>query len=306
MDRELVVLGTASQTPTRDRNHNGYLLRWDGHGILFDPGEGTQRQLLRAGHSGADVHRICLTHFHGDHCLGLPGVLSRMALDRVTGPVAVHHPRSGADQLHHLVHAAPSHDQTPLVQQPVEGTGEVASTPVGRLVAHRLDHGDVHTVGWRLDEPAGRTMLVDRLEEAGVEGEDRARLQREGRVEVDGRTVHVADVSVSRPGQRFAFIMDTRSCSSALELAEGADLVVCESTFLDAEEDLAEAYGHLTARSAARIALEAGARKLALTHYSQRHADETEFLREAVDEAGDRLDIVAARDLDRIAVPARG
>lgn len=80
-----MVLGTAGQAPTRCRNHNGYLLRWDGHHILFDPGEGTQRQLVLAGLSGADVHRICLTHFHADHCFGLPGVLARMALDEPDG-----------------------------------------------------------------------------------------------------------------------------------------------------------------------------------------------------------------------------
>ena len=71
--RELVVLGTASQVPTRQRNQNGYLLRWDGEGILFDPGEGTQRQMLHAGVAAHDLTRICVTHFHGDHSLGLPG-----------------------------------------------------------------------------------------------------------------------------------------------------------------------------------------------------------------------------------------
>jgi ribonuclease Z len=82
-DRELVVLGTASQAPTRSRNHNGYLLRWDGEGLLFDPGEGTQRQMIFAGVTASQITRICITHFHRDHCLGLPGVLQRMSLDRV-------------------------------------------------------------------------------------------------------------------------------------------------------------------------------------------------------------------------------
>ena len=77
--RELVVLGTASQAPTRRRNHNGYLLRWDGEGILFDPGEGTQRQFTFAGVTAAATTRICISHFHGDHCLGLPGMIMRLA-----------------------------------------------------------------------------------------------------------------------------------------------------------------------------------------------------------------------------------
>ena len=97
-NRELGVLGTASQAPTRARNHNGYFLRWDDEGLLFDPGEGTQRQMLFAGVTAHQVTRVCVTHFHGDHCLGLPGVLQRMALDRVTGTVEVAYPASGADR----------------------------------------------------------------------------------------------------------------------------------------------------------------------------------------------------------------
>ena len=93
--RELVVLGTASQVPTRHRNHNGYLLRWDGEGILFDPGEGTQRQMLRAGVAAHDLNRICVTHFHGDHSLGLAGVIQRINLDRVPHPVTAHYPARG-------------------------------------------------------------------------------------------------------------------------------------------------------------------------------------------------------------------
>jgi ribonuclease BN (tRNA processing enzyme) len=88
-NRELVVLGTASQVPTRARNHNGYFLRWDDDGLLFDPGEGTQRQMLFAGVTAHQVTRVCVTHFHGDHSLGLPGVLQRMALDQVTGTIEV-------------------------------------------------------------------------------------------------------------------------------------------------------------------------------------------------------------------------
>jgi ribonuclease Z len=86
-ERELIVLGTASQAPTRLRNHNGYFLRWDGEGVLFDPGEGTQRQFRFAHVSPAAVTRICITHFHGDHCLGLPGVIMRRALDQGRVPI---------------------------------------------------------------------------------------------------------------------------------------------------------------------------------------------------------------------------
>ena len=92
--RELVVLGTSSQVPTRHRNHNGYFLRWDGHGLLFDPGEGTQRQMIIAGVTATSITRIFVTHFHGDHCLGLASMVQRISLDNVPHRIPTHFPAS--------------------------------------------------------------------------------------------------------------------------------------------------------------------------------------------------------------------
>jgi ribonuclease Z len=141
------------------------------------------------------------------------------------------------------------------------------------------------------------------LAAAGVTGPDVGRLQREGSlVTADGREVTLAAVSEPRRGQVFAFVMDTRLCDAAFALADGADLVVCESTFLERDADLAAAYGHLTAAQAARIAAEAGARRLVLTHFSQRYPDESDFSAEA----GEIFpDVVVARDLIRVPVPPR-
>src|SRR5919198_2658692 len=129
--RELVVLGTASQAPTRQRNHNGYLLRWDADGLLFDPGEGTQRQLLLAGLAPSAITRICITHFHGDHCLGLPGVVQRLALDGVAHPVDVWFPASGLDYFERLRRASIFHDTVELRPHPVAEPGPVPSGPAG-------------------------------------------------------------------------------------------------------------------------------------------------------------------------------
>ena len=100
--RKFFALGTASQVPTRQRKHNGYFLKWDDEGFLFDPGEGTQRQMIYAGISSKDITKIFITHFHGDHCLGLPGILQRLSLDRVTHPIAVYFPASGINYFHNL------------------------------------------------------------------------------------------------------------------------------------------------------------------------------------------------------------
>ena len=303
-NRELVVLGTASQAPTRARNHNGYLLRWDTEGLLFDPGEGTQRQMLFAGVTASQITRICITHFHGDHCLGLPGVLARMSLDRVPHVVEAYYPEQNQPVFDRLRHAALFRDVLNLRERPVGQAATVASTPLFRLEARPLSHS-VPTFGYRLEEPDGRRMLPERLAALGITGPDIGRLQQEGSLLADGGPVTLEDVSEPRRGQRFAFIMDTRLCDAAFALADQADMLVCESTFADTEAALARGYGHLTASQAGRIAAQAGARLLVLTHFSQRYdsGDGQRLAGEAASAFGG--EVVLARDLARIPVPTR-
>ncbi|MGW1884922.1 ribonuclease Z [Streptomyces sp. NPDC001970] len=297
--RELVVLGTASQVPTRHRNHNGYLLRWDGEGILFDPGEGTQRQMLRAGVAAHDINRICVTHFHGDHSLGLAGVIQRINLDQVPHPVTAHYPKSGQRYFDHLRYATAYRESVPLTEAPVADGGVLATTSAYTLEARRLSH-PVESFGYRLTEPDGRRMLPERLAAHGIKGPDVGRIQRDG--ELGGVTLE--DVSEVRRGQRFAFVMDTRLCDGAYELAEGCDMLVIESTFLDDDHRLATDHGHLTAGQAARVARDSGVRHLVLTHFSQRYSEPEEFERQAR-AAGFDGELSVARDLVRVPVPKR-
>ncbi|MGW1534783.1 ribonuclease Z [Streptomyces aureus] len=297
--RELVVLGTASQVPTRHRNHNGYLLRWDGEGLLFDPGEGTQRQMLRAGVAAHDLNRICVTHFHGDHALGLGGVIQRINLDRVPHEVTAHYPLSGQHFFERLRYATAYRETVPLTEVPVAEDGVLATTPAYTLEARRLSH-PVESFGYRLVEPDGRRMLPERLRELGITGPDVGVLQREGSL----RGVTLDDVSEVRRGQKFAFVMDTRLCEGVDALAEGCDLLVIESTFLDGDHQLAADHGHLTAGQAGRVAREAGVRHLVLTHFSQRYPDSGAFETEAR-AAGFDGELTVAQDLVRVPVPTR-
>jgi len=300
--RELVVLGTASQVPSRSRNQNGYFLRWDDEGLLFDPGEGTQRQMLFAGIPAGAITRICITHFHGDHCLGVPGVVQRLSLDKVAHTVHAHYPASGREYFARLRHASSFYEVAELSEEPAKADGLLASGAFGELHVRRLEH-PVEAYGYQLVEPDGRRMLPAELARHGVVGPDVGRLQRAGVLEVGGRTVTLEQVSTPRRGQRFAFVMDTRLCAGVYELADQADLLVIESTFLSSDEEFATAYGHLTARQAARVARECGVRKLVLTHFSQRYDDPVLFHAEAAAEFGG--EIVVAADLTRIAVPRR-
>lgn len=299
--REIIALGTSSQVPTRYRNHNGYLLRWDDQGLLFDPGEGTQRQMIYAEVTVTQVTKICITHFHGDHSLGLAGISQRISLDRVPHEVEVYFPKSGRKYYDRLRRSSIYHDMSKIVPCPVEAEGEVWRKKPLTLEVARLDHG-VDTYGYRLQEDDGRTMLPDKLAEAGVKGRAIKELIDKGGLEVDGRVVELDDVSVFKRGQSMAFIMDTRVCDGAYDLAEDVDLLVIESTYLSSEEREARAHGHLTARQAARIAAESGARRVVLTHFSQRYGSLKPFLQEAREEHDD---VWAVRDGDRVSVPKR-
>lgn len=297
--RELVVLGTASQVPTRTRNHNGYLLVWDGQGLLFDPGEGTQRQMLHAGVSANQITRICLTHVHGDHCYGLPGVLSRMAMDQVERPVHLHYPASGDEVVRQLV--AVANGGIDLHLHPHGSAGHIADGLSVAPLRHRIE-----TYGYLLVEPDGRTLLPERLAAAGIAGPDIGQLQRQGWLRPEGRRapVRLEEVSEHRPGQRFAFVMDTTPCAGAEELAGDADMLVAESTFADEESDLATAYRHLTAGQAGTLAAGARAGILVLTHFSSRYPDVEPLRRQAAARAGGAA-VVAASDLDRYPLPPR-
>ncbi|MFJ2769601.1 ribonuclease Z [Streptomyces sp. NPDC087300] len=297
--RELVVLGTASQVPTRHRNHNGYVLLWDGQGIMFDPGEGTQRQMLRAGVAAHDLHRICVTHFHGDHSLGLAGVIQRINLDRVPHPVTAHYPASGQHFFDRLRYATAYRETVALTEAPVAADGPLATTSSYTLEARKLSH-PVESYGYRIVEPDGRRMLPALLAERGISGPDVGRIQQEGGL----GGVTLDEVSEVRRGQRFAFVMDTRLCEGVYALAEGCDMLVIESTFLDEDEQLAVEHGHLTAGQAARVAVEAGVRHLVLTHFSQRYPDPGRYEQQAR-AAGFDGELTVARDLSRVPLPKR-
>lgn len=303
--RAVTLLGTASQVPTRTRNHNAAFLQWDDLGILFDPGEGTQRQMTLAGLSVSQISHICLTHFHGDHCLGLPGILQRLSLDEVDHPVEVIYPASGQVYVERLRYASAYWERAPLllrpVQAPEDGLIEVCRAGKMRLLAHRLEHG-IDCQGYRLVEDDGRRMLPHRLAEAGILGPAVRRLQQERAIDIGGRRVTLDEVSTDRPGQTFAFVMDTRQCPGAEALAHTVDLLVCEATYQLSEAADAHANFHLTAAGAADLATRAGVRRLALTHFSRRYSSNEGFQAEA---EARHADVTCADDLARVEVPPR-
>lgn len=279
-NRELIALGTASQVPTRKRNHNGYFLRWDSEGLLFDPGEGIQRQMIYAGVSAKDITKIFITHFHGDHCLGLPGILQRLSLDRVGHPVQIYFPASGRRYFDNLQDASIYYKTATINPIMIEQEGLIFKNENLTIHTKKLDHS-VDSWGYRIQEKDRISMDMKKLEQLGISGSSIGELKTKGKLQHEGDSVTLESVSTIKKGQSFAFIMDTRLCDSAISLAMDAEIVLAESTFLDQQQTEATQHGHMTATDAAHLASRAKAKFLILTHFSQRYADENEFQVEA-------------------------
>jgi len=278
--RDLIILGCSSQQPTRHRNHGAYLLRWNGEGLLIDPGEGTQRQFIYAGIAPPTVTRIFVSHFHGDHCLGLGSMLMRLNLDGVTHPIHVYYPASGKRYFDRLRYGTIYRERIEVVEHPVDRPGLVEDDGKFRIEATFLEHG-VDNIGWRITEPDRRKFNAQMLEELGVRGAAVRDLMQNGEVQVGARTISLDEVSWIRKGDVFASVIDTRICDQAVEIARDAKLLLCESTYSNEHAKLARKHLHLTAGEAAQIAKRAGAQQLVLTHFSARYLDLRPLLAEA-------------------------
>ncbi|MBN1153523.1 ribonuclease Z [candidate division KSB1 bacterium] len=294
------ILGTSAQVPTRTRNQGGYFLRWDGQGFLFDPGEGSQRQLIFNNISSSSITKIFITHFHGDHCLGLAGIVQRISLDRVQHDIELYFPEYGTPYVNNLLHAAIYHEETHIVLKPFISAGTIYEDVNISIKCKSLDH-TVESYGYRIEEQDKRTLQPLKLAEIGVQGDAIKQLVKSGFIDVHDRRISIDDVSKLKKGQCCAFIMDTRECQSAIDLAENSDILLCESTYLSEESALAYEYGHLTAAQAASIALKANAKTLVLTHYSQRYLSTELYVQEA---SKVHPHVLAANDGDIIEFPS--
>lgn len=303
--RHVTFLGTSSQVPTRARNHNALFLHWEEFGLLVDPGEGTQRQMLLAGLSATQITHILITHFHGDHCLGLAGIIQRLSLDRVPHPVEVIYPASGQVFFERLHHASSFYEVATLIPRPISARPDedllVARLGKASLITRSLEHG-IDCQGYRLQEDDGRRMLPEKLAAAGIHGPAVRRLLTDGQLVVGDRLLTLDELSERRPGQTVSIVMDTRTCPGALALAQNADLLVCEATYQQSEAREAFDRYHMTAAAAAELAAAAHVRRLALTHFSQRYQTLDGFRDEA---AAIHPEVFCADDLDRIALPPR-
>jgi ribonuclease Z len=270
----VTFLGTAASRPTVTRNVAALAIAREGELLLFDCGEGTQRQMMRYA-TGFALHDIFFTHMHADHFLGVIGLLRTMGLQGRAEPMRLWAPEGGGSILNEAVHLGV--ERVPFEIQIRELAPDERVVRDGYdIMPYRSSHG-IRALGFALveHERLGRFNL-ERARELGVpEGPLFGKLHRGQPIEVDGRTIRPEDVvGPSRAGRRIVYSGDTRPCRATLEYAQDADLLIHDATFADDEAQRAKETGHSTAREAADIARRSRVLRLALTHLSSRYAED--------------------------------
>lgn len=271
----LTLLGTGAACPTVDRNVASLAIHREGEMLLFDCGEGTQRQMMRYG-AGFSFREIFFTHFHADHFLGLSGLLRTLGLLDRKDPVTLYGPKGAEKWLGQAVALGMDRPKFPVEVKELK-PGATLKRADYDIVAFPVDHRG-EAFGYALIEHLrlGR-FDPDRARALGIpEGPLWGKIHKGETISLpDGRRVTPAElVGAPRPGRRIVYTGDTRPCAAVVEAAAGADLLVHEATFGEDERERAKETGHSTARQAAEVAARAGARRLLLTHISARYSRE--------------------------------
>ena len=277
---KLNFLGTGQAVPTAKRNHTAIFFQYKDEGILLDCGEGTQRQFRIAKLNPCKITRILITHWHGDHVLGLAGLLQTLTLNRYDKLLHVYLPKGTAEFFQELRRLF-----VPVGRLNIEiheAEGKFFENADFYLETFKLEHG-IPTNSYSFVEKDKlkidkKKMKKLKLKQGPLIGE----LKRGKSIKYNGKIIKPKDLAYVEKGKKISFILDTKFTENALKAAKNADLLVCESTYTKKEIKLAKEYKHLTAGQAAMIAKKAKVKRLILTHLSQRYEHDKEtVLKEA-------------------------
>lgn len=279
---EITFLGTSCMVPTKERNHSSFFLSYKSEGILFDCGEGTQRQLKIAGIKPSKVTKILLSHWHGDHTLGLPGLIQTLGSSEYLKTLEIYGPKGTKKRIKSMFEAF-------VFDKPFEINIKEVSSGIFfentdfKLASKELKHG-IETVGFSFLEKDRRRIKTQYIKKIGMpEGPLLGKLQEGKTVKFNDKKITPEEATTIVKGKKISYIADTVLCKNCYELAKDADILVCEASYSSKLEDKAEQYNHLTAKQAALIASQSNVKELILTHFSARYKDTSEIQEDAED-----------------------
>lgn len=285
MAADITILGTGSMLPTKDRNVSGLYLEFEGEGMLFDCGEGTQRQMSVVGISRAKVRRIFITHWHGDHVAGLIGLIQTIGNSNYTEALHIYGPVETKERMFHIMSATIFENKIDMKVHELKPEREEGLLFVDEekyeVWCANADHG-VPCLAYAWREKDRVRVDMEACAKLGIKaGPLVGKLSRGESVEHDGKRISPKDVTYKVTGKKLAIIPDTAPHPNLVRIAQDADLLICESTYGTSEEEKAHEHRHMTAQWAAQVAQRADVKKLLLTHFSQRYPVVTPLLEEA-------------------------
>jgi len=281
---QITILGTSAMVPTKTRNHSGILISFDTEGIMFDCGEAIQRQLKLAGIKLTKVTRVLLSHWHGDHVLGLPGLMQSLDMEEYGKKLQIYGPKGTIKKMDLL-------NQVFSLEKEMDYKCHDISSPKNTIIdtekfkinAIKLDHR-TDCYGFSFIEKDRRRIKINEIKKLKIpHGPLLGKLQKGQTVKHKGKTVKPDDVTYIVKGKKITYIADTRMCKNAIKLAKDSDVLICESTYEARHKEKAEKYYHLTSTDAANIASNSNSKQLILTHISQRYKDTTDLLNQTKD-----------------------
>jgi len=279
---QILFLGTSSMVPTKERNQSGVLISHSSEGILVDCGEGIQRQLKIAGAKLTKITKILISHWHGDHVLGLPGLIQSMSAAGYENTLRIYGPRGSKKFMRKLFEVFVFDRRIKIEVNEIK-RGKFFENSDFILETEPLKH-KVETLGYSLREKGKRKINLEYIKKMEVpEGPLLGKLQDGKGIVWEGKKISVDKATYMVKGRKITVISDTVPCKGADKLAKDSDLLICEATYGSELENKGLEYGHMTSKQAAELAKRSKSKKLVLTHFSARYKNVNELEKDARD-----------------------
>lgn len=303
---EIFILGTSSSFPTEKRSHPCIVLRYEGNYFLFDAGENAQLQMRKAGISPLKIDNIFITHWHGDHTLGLPGLIQSMSMNNREKELNIWGPIGTNRYMYHLLGCCAFGLRFKINVFEIQETEEPIEVYKGKdfkIKAVSVLH-DIPTLAYSFETEPYRKINIEYVRQFGLERHPiLKRLQKGEKVTWKGTEIDPEKATILVPGRKFVYSGDTKFCENLIKISKDADVLLIESTYLSKDREISEEKFHLTAEEAGLVGRLSNVKLLVLTHFSQRYND----IKDLVLEAKKNFEnVIAAEDFMKITIKKSG